>query len=258
MKNQEIIQPPLLDVTASTESQLFDDYQNAVYWIGKVAAPGCVTRPDEFLAQRQLRANVYIEECNFLPASARQADGGESDANDIHATQYVVLEKRDQKVRAVGALRMIHKQNGILPAEELFEGELSEELPSQSLEASRFIARNSEKMSQALISIGLVRVAILQAHQEQGDIYAVVEEPLARRFSQIGLEYDELCPSKPIAEYNNTDNMLLRFRPEKIMTAVKQDYSHERMITPYLDISHLNSGLGYYDKTMRNIATNGD
>lgn len=258
MENQEIIKPPVLDVAAYIESQLFDDYQNAVYWIGKVATPGYVTRPDEYLAQRQLRANVYIDECNFLPSSARQTDGGETDANDVHATQYVVIEKRDQQVRAVGALRMIHKQYGDLPAEELFANELHQALPQQSLEASRFIARHNEKMSQALISIGLVRVAILQAQQEQGDIYAVVEEPLARRFSQIGLEYDELCPSKPIAEYNNTNNMLLRFRPEKIMAAVKRDYRYDRMITPYLDIVRHNSGLGYYDKTMRSITKRGE
>jgi N-acyl-L-homoserine lactone synthetase len=257
MENQEIIKPPLIDVTASVESQLFGDYQNAAYWIGRVALPGCVTHPDEYLAQRQLRANVYIDECNFLPPGARQADGGESDEFDDFATQYVVLENHDKGVRAVGALRMIHKQYGDLPAEELFASELQQKLPKQSLEASRFIARHDEKVSQALISIGLVRVAILQAQQEQGDIYAVVEEPLARRFSQIGLEYDELCPSKPIAEYNNTNNMLLRFRPNKVMETVKQDYRYDRMITPYLDIVRHNSGLGYYDKTMRSITKRG-
>lgn len=257
MENQEFKQPPVLDVIPPIESHLFDDYEQAVFWVGKVAVPGCVTCPDEYTAQRQLRANVYIEECNFLPPTARQADGGESDASDANATQYVVLEHRNQQTKAVGSLRMIHKQQGTLPAEELFADELKQELPSQSLEASRFIARHNEKMAQALISIGLVRVAILQALNEQGDIYAVVEEPLARRFSQIGLEYDLLCPGKPISEYNNTNNMLLRFRPDQIMETVKKDYRYDRMITAYLDIAHLNNGLGYYDKTMRNVARKG-
>lgn len=243
---------PNYELTPSIETKVFEHHPEARYWVGAVAVPGSVIMPDEFTSQRRLRANVYINECAFLPEDAREADGGESDKSDSHATQYVVFEN-NQTTRAVGALRMIQKGPGLLPAEELFADELDGALPSNSLEASRFIARHTEKTAQTMISIGLVRVAILQALTQESDIYAVVEEPLARRFGQIGLVYDVLCSGKVLAEYNNTNNKLLRFQPERIMDIVKIDKRYDRLITAYLDIANHNLGLGYYDKTLRNI-----
>ena len=148
---------------------------------------------------------------------------------------------------------MIQKDKSLLPAEEIFSEELAKELPGNSLEASRFIARHKERTAQTMVSIGLVRVAILQALSQESDIYAVVEQPLARRFQQIGLEYDVLCESKILPEYNNTDNMLLRFQPDRIMDVVKKDLRGERLITLYLDSQNPTLGLGHYDKQLRYI-----
>lgn len=234
------------------ESDVFKRQNNAEYWIGKVAIPGLEpTMPNEFLAQRRLRANIYINERHYLSEEAREADGGESDYSDPHATQYVVLENCKPQPRAIGALRMIQKGKELLPAEEIFHDEIGGELPANSLEASRFIARHRARTAQTMVSIGLVRVAVLQALSQESNIYAVVEEPLAKRFQQIGLEYDVLCHSKIIPEYNNTDNMLLRFQPDHIMDIVKNDLRFERPITPYFDVKLYNLGLGHYDKLLR-------
>ena len=234
------------------ESDVFKGHKEARYWMGKVAIPGLdPIMPDEFLAQRRLRANIYINERHFLPEDARDTDGGESDKSDPHATQYVVLENCQNAPRAIGALRMIQKGKSSLPAEEIFSEELAAELPGNSLEASRFIARHKERTAQTMISIGLVRAAILQALSQESNIYAVVEEPLAQRFNQLGLEYDVLCKSKILPEYNNTDNMLLRFQPDRIMEIVKKDLRFERPITVYFDVKLQNLGLGHFDKLLR-------
>lgn len=257
MENQETIKPPVLDVTPPLESHIFDDYEQAVFWVGKVAVPGCVTCPDEYLAQRQLRANVYIDECNFLPPTARQADGGESDASDAYATQYVVLENNDEGIRAVGALRIIEKTSHLLPAEEYFEEVTDEPLPDGTLEASRFIARHEDRTVQAMIAMGIVRAAMVQAFHQESPLYAVVEAPLARHFSKIGLPYKVLCSGKKIAEYNNTINQLLLFQPDNVFELVKDDYRYDLPITPYLDVALKTGAEGYYDKTMRNVARKG-
>ena len=246
MHNQEDSYLLNKELIPSVETDVFKHHSDSRYWIGAVAVPGNVIMPDEFTAQRRLRANVYINECEFLPEGAREEDGGESDKSDPHATQYVVFENQET-IRVVGALRMIEKGYDLLPAEELFADEIDGEFPSNSLEASRFIARHQQRTAQTMISVGLVRVAILQALTEEKDIYAVVEEPLARRFSQLGLVYDVVCPGKVLAEYNNTNNQLLRFQPERILDTVKED----DLITAYLAVAHYDLGLGYYDTTLR-------
>lgn len=234
------------------ETDIFDSSQDAHYWIGRVAVPHSVRLPDEYTVQRQLRANVYIDECSFLPENSRQPDGGETDQHDEHATQYVVLENGDSGVRAVGALRMIEKTDYLLPAEEFFEDVINEPLPAGTLEASRFIARHEDRTAQAMIAMGIVRAAMVQAFQQESPIYAVVEEPLARHFSKMGLPYKVLSSGKIIAEYNNTSNKLLKFQPADVFETVADDFRYDLAVTSYLDVALQTGAEGYYDKTMRN------
>lgn len=248
MENTEIKQPSTEQLLPVTYTDVFNKRESTSFWIGKVAVPGEVIASNEYLAQRQLRANVYIEQCNYLTEEARQNDGGESDESDNNATQFVVLEN-GENVRAVGSLRMIENNSDDLPAQKFFAKE-TQNLPKNALEASRFISRHPEAIAQTMISIGLIRVAVLHALSLEADIYAVVEEPLARRFSRVGLRYDILNSGKTLPEYNHTNNMLLRFQPERIIESVKKDYEYDFLITPFFNIANLNQGTGYFNSEM--------
>ncbi len=234
------------------ERHLFIGREAAACYIGLLATPEVVNMEDELRAALVLRANVYIDEMGFLPASARRIDGTESDADDARSRHFGVIENCGDSTRVIGGMRAIIKRDEAdkLPIERLFpEAFASEDAPVNAVEASRYISRHENRMRQHAAALGLIRAVVAQAvkHDNQ-PIYAVVEEPLHRLFEIAGLPLEVIGEPKEIPEYNNTVNVALRFDPNEIMAAAANDHDGKLRITPYFKTVHQNDGLGYYDE----------
>lgn len=243
-------------VTPHVETALFDDAPESRYWVGCVAVANEVILPAEFTAARMLRANVYIEEMGFLDPTAREADGGESDADDERSVQFAVIENRAEtgEKRLVGTSRLIMKrdEDDTLPVEQLFpEAFKHGPAPAGSVEASRFIARHPNKMQQHVISLAEMRAMDLRAiSMEAPYIYAVIEQKLAGLFDMISLPYKQLTELRMVEEYN-TENMAVEIEPEAVLESVRTDVSGQLLLTQFFKGASDNLGVGYYDETLQ-------
>ncbi len=235
-------------------SEVFDEHENARFWIGVVATPELVSMPEEYTAARRLRANVYIEKYHFLEPSARQVDGGETDVDDARSAQLAVVENRLDDEKLVGTARLIQKTNidEKLPVEMFFpEAFVDADASVGSLEASRFIAQHTDRMTQHTISLSLMRAMAARGHAQGAEyIYAVIESHLARLFEGVGMPFEEIAPEKPIPEYHNTLNMAVRFDPKEIFDVVQRDIKKKEIISTFFEDALVSLGVGHYDETL--------
>jgi N-acyl-L-homoserine lactone synthetase len=244
------------EFTTIVETDLFVRYPAAAYWLGAVCTEGEVSKPQEFTSGRILRAESYIDENHFLGEESRQADGGEEDIDDQRSTHLVAIENIGHgQCRTIGNMRSIRKRDDgdLLPVERLFP-EAFEDAPApvNAVEASRFISRNEVKSVRNAVSLGLIRAIVSRAYEnEQKPIFAVVEEPLARRLLGVGLPGELIADPKPLTEYAGTVNMALRFDPEEIFAVVEKDIERSKIITHFFDDVKNNKGVGYYDSTLQ-------
>lgn len=237
------------------ETDLFKVAPEANYWLGSVADEQGIALGGVYHAARIFRANSYIDDHRFLAPSARQADGGEMDNDDWRSAHFVALHNnQDGTGEVVGNIRSILKRSEgeLLPVEYHFpEAFTDEPAPVYSVEASRFIAKHPEKLIQSAISVGLMRAVIMSTFTEAREpIYAIVEEPLERRFAGVGLPYTRIADPKPLEEYGNTINMGLKFEPKEILKVVDEDVNKEKLITHFFETARQDLGVGYYDQTM--------
>jgi N-acyl-L-homoserine lactone synthetase len=154
----------------------------------------------------------------------------------------------------VGTARLIQKseEEDKLPVETLFPEAFTESAATTgSVEASRFIARHADKMTQHTISLSLMRTMAAQAHAQGADyIYAVIEGHLARLFTNVGMPFEQIAEAKAIAEYDNTMNMAVRFDPKEIFKVVEKDIKKEKIISTFFEDALVSLGVGYYDETL--------
>lgn len=238
----------------SVETSVFDGHQEAKFWIGKVAVPGEILLPDEYIAARQLRANIYIDKEGFLPPEARETDGGESDEDDDRSIQFAVVENLGVRSRLVGTTRLIVKrhENDSLPVEQLFP-EAFEDRPAPigATEASRFIAQHPNKMTKHLISLSGIRAMDLEALERGYEpVYAVVEERLAGMFDFIGLPYRKMTDLKFLPEYS-TPNMPIEIDPSRVLEEIKKDLSGRLLLTQFFQDALVSQGLGHFENDLQ-------
>jgi N-acyl-L-homoserine lactone synthetase len=251
----ELILPVAEQFPPVVETDLFASGLEAQFWLGSPAGEQGLALAGVYQAARIFRANSYINDNNFLSPTARQSDGGEMDNDDLRATHFVALENNyDGTARVVGNIRSILKrsENEPLPVEHYFP-EAFEDAPApvNAVEASRFIAKHPEKLTQGAISVGLMRSVIMSTFsQAREPIYAVVEAPLERRFATIGLPFRRIADPKPLEEYGGTINMGLVFDPKEILSVVDKDIAEEKIITHFFKTARNDLGLGYYDQLM--------
>ncbi len=246
---------PVLDQhprETSISTELFGSEVEPRFWLGEVASQGQIFLPEEFLGARILRANTYIEKCGFLPPAARQEDGGESDIDDAKSVHFVAIENEGQSRGNVsGNLRLIIKESPDqpLPVERLFPDAFPAPASESSAEASRFISEHPDDLVHGAISVALIRAAVMGSiNRSREPVYAVIEEPLERRFRKIGLPFDVLAEPRPVEEYNDTLNLAIRFHPEEILRQAQEDKDGEKIVTAFMNTAEHNAGLGYYDQ----------
>lgn len=238
----------------SVETDVFEGHPEAAYWVGFVAAENNVYMPAEYEAAGKLRANVYVHERKFLDSESVQPDGTEQDGDDGRSLAIAVLENGFGKnpERLVGTTRLIVKRDAsaveLLPVELMFPEAFQEEpAPPYAVEASRFIARHPDRLTQHLIALSEVRCVSLAANELQIPyIYAVVEKQLGRFFSQIGMEYNQLCGYRETPEYANTLNTAIRFKPETMLQATGK-LRDGRLVADFFNEEKEAVGVGYFD-----------
>lgn len=241
------------------EQEVFETAPRAAFYVGLIATGDTVNMPEAFLSAGQLRAQVYVDELQFLPPSAKLDDGTEWDSDDSRSRHYGVLENRQGESPVIATMRAITKRHkkDLLPAERLFPEAFgtkrNPQAPIGAIEASRFISRHENKRIQSAAAISLIRAVVTQAYIHANEpIYAVVEQPLYQFFSRLGIPLEEITKFKPIPYYNNTENAVLRFHPGEIIRATHEDERPDRVITPYFRSTKENHGLGYYDEALIN------
>ncbi len=240
-------------VNPEVNTSLFEA-SSASYYVGILATRDMVLLPAEYQAALKLRANVYIDEFGFLPEEVRRSDGTEQDVDDSRSRHYGVIERTNTGGIVIGNMRAIIKDrhDNLLPAEKIFpESFKPSPAPLGSLEASRFIARHPNRSVQNATSISLIRTIVAQSlvHENQ-PIYAIVEEPFYGFVRKMGIPSEQISDIKSIPEYDNTENMVLRFIPQEIVDKAKAISSGHRLLSAYFATIVLNDGVGYYDNKL--------
>lgn len=233
-------------------TDMFRVQDSAAFWIGVVATPELVMEPEIFTAARSLRAGVYIDKNNFLPESARQSDGGETDSDDPRSVHFVVVEKSDPISRLVGTSRLIMKnnKNEPLPVERYFpEAFHKSDASVNPAEVSRFIAQHPNKSIQRAISLSLIRAMAFEAFENGSrPVYAVIEANFARLLKGVGLPFEQITATKQIEAYHNTQNMAVKFEPEEVFTTAMDGKAE--ILSTFFRRSPQLLGLGYYDQSL--------
>lgn len=242
------------------DTAIFDQVSVPAFWVGKVAVGLDAILPDEFLAARQLRAQVYVDELGYLPPSARMDDGGELDEDDPRSVHFAVIEHTDTGLDVIrGNTRLIKKaeEDDTLPVEKFFPDVFqAEPAPRGSVEASRFIARHENRIKQHAIMLSMVRTMVANAAESGSPyIYAVVENHLEHLFSKINLAYDVLSEPIYLEEYKS-DNMALRFDPIAVLSQVDTDQYGQEIMQMFFATARENLGEGHYDETLINNISN--
>ena len=249
---------PIDLLTPRLDADIFSNYPDATFYVGILAVPGLVVQPSAWQAARCLRANVYIDEKQFLPPSARQLDGGEQDEYDERSVQFGIVENRGDSAAMVGTSRLILKRDSdeTLPVEKMFPElfDTQAALPDTS-ETSRYIARHPNRSTQHAVGIALVRAMTLYAvDKDTPNSYAVVERSLAKIFDWIHLPYRVMTAPKPIAYYNNTQNLAIGINGHEIVDAgLNTRMGSEKMNRLFRPEVVGRLGLGGFDATLTEV-----
>ena len=237
-------------LTPAVETSVFDDNPDVRFWIGLTAMSGIIEKPIEYHASQRLRANVYIDELNWLPPSARNSHGLEADEYDQRSVEFATIENNSPVRKLVGTVRLIEKRHEAdqLPVEKLFP-EVFDDKPAEigAVEISRLIARHPEDLMQHYISLGLIRAIDLHAVKEGvPNSYAVVEKPLQRYLRMIGVPYEQLTDYKIVESYGSTLNTAIRINPQAVKDSALSAQGRQAFLRSFFASALENNGLGHY------------
>lgn len=237
--------------------EIFENHQDAIFWIGRVATGREVNMPNYYDGLSRLRAKVYVDEMHFLTKEHLDTFGRESDVDDARSVHIAVIEntsdEENKSARVVGSGRLILKNNyeDTLPIESYFP-EIFKDKPieSGSVEVSRFIARHEDRKTQHTIALALIRT---MTHISVGaDVkadYCIIEKPLYDLLSNIGIPVEQLGESKDITEYGGT-LYPVKINPYEILDSLKEDVIGNVVLKRFFKEESSNLGEGYYPKSL--------
>lgn len=158
-------------------------------------------------AYLKLRANVYIDQTGMLDQRVRRHDGTEIDEEDQRSIHFVVLENLMDQVSVFACMRLIPKtpnQNSILPIEEFFPDEITESVPPNGVEVSRFIVRHNDRRQSMLAKIKLISAGLAYTFLKNLEpILGVVEPSFERDLRIMKIPTRRIAEPKFVAEYND-------------------------------------------------------
>lgn len=244
------------EVNTPVSPELFVDHQDAAFWVGRVSLMGEIEDTEKFDAIAQFRANVYVHQLAFLPPESVDAQGRETDIDDKRSTQFMIIENAttDTEPRVVGSGRLIHKRTAedTLPIEGYFP-EVFKDNPIEptAVEVSRFIARHENKQVQRFISLSAIRAMNLEiTSNDFPGTYCMIEKPLLRLLSKIGLSLDVLGEPKDIEELGGILYPVLLNPPEILENALHNEDPKFGLLKMIFEQDVDNQGLGWYDSSL--------
>lgn len=244
------------EVNTPVSQEVFAEHPEAAFWVGKISMLGQVIDADKFDAVTQFRANVYVHQLGFLPLESVDAEGREIDLDDKRSTQFVAIENATDSsdTRVVGSGRLIYKRTAedALPIEEYFP-EVFEANPAleNSVEVSRFIARHESRDTQRFISLSVIRAMTFETvAQGATGTYCMIEKPLLRLLSKIGLSITELGEPKEIEELGGVLHPVLLNPPEILEDALHSDDPKFGLLKMMFENDVDNQGLGWFSASL--------
>ena len=242
------------------ETNLFADSPDSTFWVGEVGGLNGVQHdPDLFRSVARLRANVYIDQMQYLGEEARNEDGTESDEDDMRSIQFAAFEKVDDTtVRTIASGRMILKvsEDQPLPIEKYFPEVFDPGIPTVgSIEISRFISRHPNKLTQHIASLAIIRaMAFASSAMEVPTDYCIIERPLLDMLNFIGLPVVELGEAKDIPEQNGV-LYPVDINPHKILRVATTENPDPKYATlqTYFANEQTTQGQGFYSETLTRI-----
>ncbi|MBP7837291.1 ThiF family adenylyltransferase [Candidatus Saccharibacteria bacterium] len=171
----------------------------------------------------KLRADVYIDERQFLPETHRDDRGREVPDvfDDIPSTQHYALYEQNGERHIAGTLRIIKKTTeSSLPVESLF-GDVVKDVAQGSVEISRLVVKEGRRAEadKLFASLILMRAALSDAVAEDSPrLYAVVEEGLLKHLRDtIGFPFEVHSGPRYIEEYESI-NYAISLNPKEVMS----------------------------------------
>lgn len=248
-----LVEPPVRPA-AEVSPNIFEQHTAARFWIGQVSAKGVVERPEYFDGLTRLRANTYVHELNFLSSDHLDAEGREIDVDDDRAVNFAVVENNYHSASVVGSGRLIVKRamDDELPIENHFP-EIFQDVPAAngSVEVSRFIARHHDAPTQHRVGLAVIRALTFHAVETGADptAYAIIEKPLARLLTDIGLPVKKLAEPHDIPELGGK-LMPVSINPYVIIQSLKERSRDTILLRRFFKTEEKNGGQGYYDGTL--------
>ncbi len=247
-----------LGMPASNE--IFENHQNAVFWIGKVALGTEVILPDYYDSLLKFRGKWYVNELHYLTEDQIDTFGRESDLDDKRSVHFAVVENdqidNNTQARVIGSGRVISKTSWDepLPVEQYFP-EIFNKRPLEpgSVEVSRFIARHEDRQTQHIVALALIRAMTHYSVESKVRAdYCIIEEPLLNLLTSIGIPVEKLAEPKDIPEYGG-QLYPVRINPYEILDSVKHDMSGTIALKRFFKEEVPNQGIGFYPKSFTGV-----
>jgi N-acyl-L-homoserine lactone synthetase len=240
----------------SVSPEIFNKNPDSIYWIGKVAMGNIIEKPEYYEGIAKFRAKVYVDDLKFLSKDHKDQFGREFDQDDIRSVQFAVVENETasnkNQARIVGSSRVIIKgdQTQPLPIEKYFPELFNNNpLDDTAVEISRFIARHEDKKVQHTISLALIRAMThYTVNTKASADYCMIEVPLMKLLTSIGIPLTQLGEEKQIDEYGGSLFPVV-ISPYNVLDSVKTDKTGKIMLRKFFEVETINQGEGFYPAT---------
>ncbi len=200
--------------------------ENPSLWLGYIAhSGGQVLDADLMTRAKILRGNVYVDELSWLPTSAIDGSGLESDDYDIRSSHLAMVDTATfgaDEPFVFANLRYIERRSRdeLLPVEHEFDLGLPADEPR--VEMSRFMSRHFDATLQTVGSVAMIAHTAGMLAREGITGYATLELPLLRRIKGMGMDIEKISDVKVLSSYGDTRNCAVRIDGAKSMTRSRE------------------------------------
>lgn len=247
------ILPQYAEIHPLVSTEIFNGHEEQNYWVGKVAVNGIALYPEYYDATAVFRGNIYTD-LGFIPSEQLDEFGRDLDGDDVRSVQFSVLERAQDvgAARVIGSGRVIIKseESEPLPIETHFPDVFADNpIPVNNVEISRFIAKHESASKQHRVALSLIRVMALYGINNSYDTnFCMIEAPLMRHLTSIGLPTEQLGESKNIDELGG-ELFPVGIKSSEILESVKTDLSGKLLLKKFFENELASGGEGHYDSS---------
>ena len=239
------------EIVPHRPSEVLSLPESAAFWVGKTALRSKMLYEGLYQAVAELRGNVYVKECKYLPPESLDDYGREADDDDGRSIHWAVVERLDgESIRVPGSMRLIiGGEANPLPIEEHFSELFSQPLTEGAAEVSRFIARHEDKdYTQHAVALALIRSVVMYAVEHSiDDFYCLIEYPLMRRLGKIGVPMCVMADPKSIPELGG-DLYPIHIKPQNVSEVAFSDT--ETLLKTFFLGADTTKGEGFYQRDL--------